>query len=98
MIGLVIHTWACVRVEHRNALLARGVLEEAFLGTIVPRACQTSEVDQEGGSVEGVRGGLRGEVEVEGHFAIGGGSIVGEFEELAAEGCDCCFGLDRHGC
>ena len=48
--------------------------------------------------MEGIRGGLRGQVEVEGHFAIGGGGIVGEFEELAAEGCDCCFGLDGHCC
>lgn len=90
------HTWAGVRVEHSNALLARGVLEEALLGTIVPRARQTGEVDQEGGSVEGVRGSLRGQVEIEGHFAVGGGGIVGEFEELATEGCDCCFGLYRH--
>ena len=35
--------------------------------------------------MEGIGGGLRGEVEVEGHVAIGGGGIVGEFEELAAE-------------
>ena len=48
--------------------------------------------------MEGVRGGLRGQVEVEGHFAIGGGGIVGEFEEFAPEGCDCCFCLDRHWC
>lgn len=72
------------------------MLEEALFRPIVPRARQTGEVDQEGGSVEGIRGGLRGQVEVEGHFAIGGGGIVGEFEELAAEGCNCCFGLDRH--
>lgn len=35
--------------------------------------------------MEGVCGGLRGKVEIEGHVAIGGGGIVGEFEELASE-------------
>lgn len=48
--------------------------------------------------MEGIRGSLRGQVEIEGHLAIGGGGIVGEFEELASEGCDCCFCLDRHCC
>ena len=72
------------------------MLEETLLGAIVAGAGQTGEVYQEGHSVEGVHGGLRGQVEVEGHFAVGGGGIVGEFEELAAEGCDCCFGLDGH--
>ena len=40
-----------------------------------------------------IGGSLRGKVEIEGHFAIGGGGIVGEFEKLAAEGGDggfCC--------
>lgn len=36
------------------------------------------------------------EVEVEAHLAVGGRGIVGEFEELAAEGSDGCFGLDGH--
>lgn len=46
--------------------------------------------------MEGGGGGLGGEVEVECHFAVGGGGMVGEFEELAAEGGDCGFGLDGH--
>ena len=91
-----VHTWTRVRVEHGNPLLARCVLEETLLGAIVARAGQTGEVYQEGDSVEGVHGGLRGQVEVEDHFAVGGGGIVGDFEELASEGCDCCFSLDGH--
>ena len=35
--------------------------------------------------MEGIGGGLRGKVEIEGHVAIGGGGIVGELEELASE-------------
>ena len=46
--------------------------------------------------MEGIYGGLRGEKEIEGHFAIGRGGIVGQLEELASEGCDCCFCLYRH--
>lgn len=72
------------------------MLEETLLCPIVSGACQTGQVDQEGDFVEGIGGSLRGQIEIEGHFAIGGGGIVGEFEEFAAEGCDCCFCLDRH--
>ena len=72
------------------------MLEETLLRAIVARAGQTGEVYQEGDSVEGVHGGLRGQVEIEDHFTVGGGGIVGEFEELASEGYDCCFGLDGH--
>lgn len=92
------HTWTGVRVQHGNTLLARGALEESFFGAVVAGAGQAGEVYQEGHFVEGVRGGLGGQVEVEGHFAIGGGGVVGEFEELAAEGGDCCFCLDGHCC
>ena len=72
------------------------MLEETFLRAIVARAGQTGEVYEEGDSMEGVHGGLRGQVEVEGHFAVCGGGIVGEFEELAAEGCYCCVCLEGH--
>jgi len=58
--------------------LASRVLEETFLGTVVSRASQTGEVYEEGHFVRRIRGGLRWEVEVESHFAIGGGGIVGE--------------------
>ena len=91
-------TWARVRVEHRDALFARRVLEESLLRAIVSGARQAGQVDQEGDFAQGVGGGLGGQVEIEGHFAIGGGGIVGELEEFAAEGCDCCFCLDRHCC
>ena len=72
------------------------MLEETLLCPIVSGACQTGQVDQEGDFVEGIGGSLRGQIEIEGHFAISGGGIVGESEEFAAEGCDCCFCLDRH--
>lgn len=58
--GAAVHTWARVRVEHRDALLARGVLKEALLRPVVSGAGQAGEVDQEGDSVQGVGGGLRG--------------------------------------
>lgn len=89
-------TGARVRIEHRDALLARRALEESLFRPVVPGARQAGQVDEEGDSVEGVRGGLRGEVEVEGHFAVGGGGMVGEFEEFAAEGGDCRYCLDGH--
>ena len=73
------------------------MLEKPLLGAVVAGAGQAGEVDEEGGFVEGVRGRLRGQVEVEGHFAVGGGGMVGELEQFAAEGCDCRFGLDGHG-
>lgn len=69
------------------------MLEEAFLRPIVPGARQAGQVDQEGDLVERIRGRLRGQVEVESHFAIGGGCIVRKFEEFAAKGFDCGFGL-----
>ena len=72
------------------------MLEEALLGSVVAGACQAGKVNQEGSFVEGIRGRLRGEVQIEGHFAIGRGGIVGELEKFTAKGCDCCFRLYRH--
>ena len=46
--------------------------------------------------MEGIHGGLRGQIEVEGHLAVGGGGIVRELEEFASEGSDCCFCLNGH--
>lgn len=40
---------------------------------------------------------MRGEVQVEAHFAVGGLSDMAELEELAAERGDCCFSGDGHG-
>ena len=74
------------------------MLEEPLFRPVVPGAGQAGEVDQEGAFVQRVRGDLWGQVEVEGHFAVGGGGVVGEFEEFAAEGGDGCLGLDGHCC
>ena len=93
-------TGAGIREEQRDAQLAGGVLEETLFGAVVGRAGEAGEVDEQGhffaecgcgGLGLGLGLGLRGQVEVEGHFAAGGGGVVGEFEEFAAEGGDCCF-------
>ena len=44
-----------------------------------------------------IGGRLGWEVEVESHFAVGSGGIVGELEELAPEGLDRRFRCHRHG-
>ena len=72
------------------------MLEEALLGAIVTRACEASKIYQEGNSVQGVRGCLGRKVEIECHFATGGGSIMSEFEEFATKGGDGRFGLYGH--
>lgn len=84
-----------VWVEHRNALLAGSVLEESFFGAVITGACQAGKVDKQWDSVERVEDRLWWHVEVEPHFAIGGGGIVGAFEQLAAEAGD--GGFRRHG-
>ena len=48
--------------------------------------------------MQGIGGGLRWEIEVEGHFAVGSGGIVSELEQLAPERGDGSFGGDRHPC
>lgn len=88
-------TRTCVGVEHRNALLACRVLKESFLGAIVTGTCQAGEIDEQWDSVERVENRLWWHVEVEPHLAIGGGGIVGAFEQLAAEAGDGRF--CRHG-
>ena len=89
-------TRAGIGIQDCNALLAGFVLEEAFLGTVVGRTCQAREVDEQRDLVQRVCGGLGWKIEVEGHLAIGGRGIVGELEELAAEGGDGSFCLNRH--
>lgn len=86
-------TWTGVRIQHRDPLLTSFVLEEAFLRPVVTRAGQSGQIDQEWYSVQGC---LRWEVEIEAHLAVRGRGIVCQFEELAAERGDCCFGLNGH--
>lgn len=61
------------------------MLEEPLLRTVVARTRETGEIDQEWDFVQGVESGLGWEEEIECHFAFGGGGIVGQLEELAAE-------------
>ena len=71
------------------------MLEETLFGTVVAGARQSSQIYQQRDFVEWIDSRLRRKVEVEGHFAIGGGGIVGAFQELAAEAGDggfCCYG------
>lgn len=72
------------------------MLEEALLGAIVRRAGESGQVNQEGHFLRGCLQGLRGQVEVETHFAVCRGCGMAELEELAAERGDGCFGCDGH--
>ena len=72
------------------------MLEEALLGAIVGRAGQTGQVDEDGDFLRGVLEGLGRQVEVEGHFATGGGGGMAELEQLSAEGGDGCLRCDGH--
>ena len=86
-------TWTGVRIQHRDALLTGFVLEETLLGPVVTRAGQSGQIDQQRYPLQGC---LRWEVEIEGHLALRARGIVGQFEELAAERGDGCFGLNGH--
>lgn len=72
------------------------MLEEALLRTVVARAGQARQVDEHGHLVQRVQRRLRREVEVECHLAIGRRGVVGEFQQLAAEGGDCGGCADGH--
>jgi hypothetical protein len=89
---------ACTRrgigIHDRNALLASTVLEEALLSAIVASTCQARKVEKNGDFL--VLGCLGREVEVQCHFAASGCGIMGELEEPAAEGGDCCCGFKGH--
>lgn len=63
------HTWAGIRVQHSNSLLAGAVLEKALLGAVIGGAGQTGEVDQ---YRDFLCLGLRGQEEVEFHLAFCG--------------------------
>lgn len=76
------------------------MLEKALLRAILRRAGQSGQVNQHGDRAG--RGAVAvdcagGQVQVEGHFAAGGGGIVGEFEQFAAERGDPGFFGDGHG-
>lgn len=81
----IILTRTGIRIEHSNPMLAGCTLEKPLLRTVVACARQTREVNQQRNFNKGIFAGLRWDVEVEVHFALGAGSIVGDFEELAAK-------------
>lgn len=83
-----------IRIQHRNPMLTSTMLEEALLRAIIRGTRQARQVNQERDFLR--RLGLRGEEEVEVHFAFCGGRSVAEFEQFSAEGGDCCFGCDGH--
>ena len=68
-------TWACVRVDDGDAILAGSVLKVALLCTIVACTSETSEVEEYGHSLGG---GLRGKVEVQGHLTSRRLGLVGK--------------------
>lgn len=72
------------------------MLEETLFRAVVACACEAREVDEDGRFLGG--GGARRDEEVEGHFAICGFGLVGEFEEFAAAAGNGGGGFDRHGC
>ena len=74
-----------IRIQYGNALFAGSTLEKPLLRSIVACARQTREVNQQRNFDKGICAGLRWDVEIEVHLAFCGGSIVGDFEELAAE-------------
>lgn len=69
-------TWTGVRVYDCYAFLACAVLEEAFFGAIVSCAGESGEIENHGDFMRFVARCLWWEVEVKGHFAASGGSIV----------------------
>ena len=84
----IVHTRTGIGIQHRNTLLSCSMLKEALLRTVVTGTCQSSKVYQQRTSVQRIFCRLWGQVEVEGHFAIGRCSFVRAFQELAAEAGD----------
>lgn len=84
-----------VRVEDGDVVERGGVLEEALLGAVVRGAGQAREPDEDGDLLV-LLGGLGGQVEVQVHGGAGGGGLVGQLEEGAAEGGDCGSGFEGH--
>ena len=69
------------------------MLEETFFCSIVSGAGETSEIDYKWDFMKRIDGGLRGQVKIEAHLAIGGSSIVSKLKELTPKGGDCCLRL-----
>lgn len=69
------------------------MLEKALFGAVVACASEAGEIEEHG---DFSCGRLRGQEEVEGHSALGGCGIVGQFEELASKGNDCCCDCEGH--
>ena len=72
------------------------MLEEALLCAIVSRTCEPGKVDEQWDFVQRVGRQLRREKEVEGHFAVGRGGIVGALQKLAAKRGNGRFGCHGH--
>lgn len=87
-----------VGVEDGEAEARGGGLEEAFFGAVVGGAGEAREVHEDGDARGRGGEGGRGEVEVEVHGGGGGRGVVGEFEDLAAEGADGRFGFEGGHC
>lgn len=83
----VVLTRAGVGVDDGDTLLAGLVLEEALLGAVVAGARQAGEVEENGDLLRHLlcREGLRGQVEVQRHLAVGRLRLVGELQKLAAK-------------
>lgn len=91
----MILTGACIRIDNRNPLPARTVLEEALFGAIVAGAGQAREIEEDR-HLALTPQCLWGKEEVECHVTFGCGCGVSEFKELSSERGDCSFRRDRH--
>jgi hypothetical protein len=74
------------------------MLEEPFLRTVVCRAGQAGQVDENGHLLRRILECLRRQVQVEPHLAVGGGRMMGELEQTASEGGDARFCRYGHAC
>lgn len=72
------------------------MLEKALLRAVVRCAGQTGKIDQDRQFLVGCLVCLRREVQVEGHFAVGGLGGMAKLEKLAAERGNGCFRCDGH--
>lgn len=89
-------TWTGVWVEDSNATFACAMLKEALFRAIVGCASQTRQINQKWHFANRIDGGLRREVQVEGHLATDRRGIVRELQELSSERGNCSFCRDRH--
>lgn len=71
-------------------------MQEALLGAVVRSARQTGQVKKNRDFLLSMGSSGR-QIHVNLHLAIGGGSSMGQLQELAAEGRDGGFRLEGHG-